>query len=341
MKSKKTKIIATIGPSIASLENIKKATEAGARIFRQNFSHGTNEERLKEIKWVQKTAEKMGVRVALMQDLQGPKIRLGKLKSNCYAVKKNDEIGLTYGIKHDGGPNLPIQHDIADLVKSGDEISLFDGTVKGKIVKVAGKIVIIKILNDGLLLNNKGVNLPDAKFETGSALTEEDEKNIKWGTNKGYKYVALSFAQTAGDVEYLRKILRAHGSKAKVIVKLETKTAVSKKNLEEIIKASDGVMVARGDMAAEIGAEKVPSTQQEILKLCKKHEKFTIVATHMLASMTEKPFPTRAELQDVASAVMGGADMVMLSEETASGKFPIEAIEMMQKTINFTEKNGI
>lgn len=341
MKHKKTKIIVTIGPSIASSENVKKTVEAGARIFRQNFAHGTNEERLKEIKWVQKAAEKLGVRVALMQDLQGPKIRLGKLKYNFYCVKEGDEIGLTYSIKHDGGPNLPTQYDISGLAKSGDKISLFDGTIKGKVVSVAGKIVIIKALNGGLLLNNKGVNLPDAKFETGSALTEEDEKNVEWGVDKGYKYVALSFAQTAGDVEYLRKILRAHGSKAKVVVKLETKTAVAKRNLEEIIKASDGAMVARGDMAAEIGAEKVPSTQQEILKLCKKHEKFTIVATQMLASMTEKPFPTRAELQDVASAVMGGADMVMLSEETASGKFPIEAVEIMRKTVDFTEKNGV
>lgn len=341
MKSKKTKIVVTVGPSISSLENIKKIMTAGARVFRQNFSHGTNEERLKEIKWIQKTAEKLSVKVALMQDLQGPKIRLGKLKYNCYAVKEGDEIGLTYGIKHDGGPNLPIQHDISGLVKSGDDVSLFDGTVKGKVISVTGKIVLIKVENNGFLLNNKGVNLPDAKFETGSALTEEDEKNVEWGVDKGYKYVALSFAQTAGDVEYLRKILRAHESKAKVVVKLETKTAVARRNLEEIIKASDGVMVARGDMAAEIGAEKVPSVQQEILKLCKKHEKFTIVATHMLSSMTEKPFPTRAELQDVASAVTGGADMVMLSEETASGKYPIEAVEIMRKTIDFTEKNGV
>jgi pyruvate kinase len=332
----KTKILVTVGPSISSATKIEKMIKAGVRGFRQNFSHGTNDERAQEIRWIRDAAQKIGVNVAIVQDLQGPKIRLGKLVNNHLVVKKGDELGLTYGIEHDGGPNLPVQHDLSKIVKAGDEIFLFDGLIKAKILRVVGKIVQIQICNDGFLMSNKAINLPDVNLQ-GDIFTDKDIADIKWGAKQDYDYVAMSFVQTAGDIEYLRKMLRAHKSDAKIITKVETKLATAAANLEEIVQASDGVMVARGDMAVEVGEEKVPVIQEEIIEYCEKHGKFSIVATQMLSSMVEEPRPTRAEVSDVAGAAMKGVDVVMLSDETAIGEHPVEAVEVMKKTMAFAQ----
>ncbi|MDR1300476.1 MAG: pyruvate kinase [Candidatus Nomurabacteria bacterium] len=336
LKINKTKILVTVGPSVSSAAKIDKLVKLGVRGFRQNFSHGTNEERAGEIKWVRESAKKHGVNVAIIQDLQGPKLRLGKIVNNHMVVKKGDELGLTHGIEHDGGPNLPVQHDLSKIVRAGDDVFLFDGMIGAKVVDVVGKIVRIKIENDGFLMSNKSINLPDADLK-GDVFTEKDIKDIKWGVKQDYDYVAMSFVQTASDVEQLRKMLQAQKSDAKIITKVETKSATAAENLEEIVAASDGVMVARGDMATEVGEEKVPVIQEEIIEFCEKYGKFSIVATQMLESMVENPHPTRAEVSDIATAAMEGADTVMLSDETANGKYPLEAVEVMQKTIAFSQ----
>jgi pyruvate kinase len=336
LKNNKTKILITLGPASSDPKMIERLIRLGVRGFRHNFSHGKNEERLEEFKWIRTAAKKLGVNVAIVQDLQGPKIRLGKLVDNHYDVKAGDEITLTYGIEHDGGPNLPIQHDISKNVKPGEKLTLADGTINAEIVRVIGKTVHVKIKNKSYLMSNKGVNLPDTDFG-GDIFTEKDLKDIAWGAGQDYDYVAMSFVQRASDIEKLRRILKARKSEMKIIAKIETKSATAWSNLEEIVAVSDGVMVARNDMSADIGVEKVPVVQQEILGLCERYGKFSIVASQMLTSMMENPNPTRAEVSDIAYAAMSGADVVMLSDETTNGKYPVEAAAVMQKTIAYTQ----
>ena len=336
LKYNLTKILITLGPSSSDPEKIKRFIRLGVRGFRQNFSHGKNEERAAEFKWIRSAAEERGVNVAIIQDLQGPKIRLGKLVNNHYDVKAGDEITLTYGIEHDGGPNLPIQHDISKNVKPGEKLTMSDGAINAEIVKIVGKTVHVKVKNKSFLMSNKGVNLPDTDFG-GDIFTKKDLEDIDWGAKQDYDYVAMSFVQRASDIEKLRRMLKVRGSEAKIIAKVETKSATNRKNLEEIVAASDGVMVARNDMSADIGVEKVPVVQQDILELCEKYGKFSIVASQMLTSMMENPNPTRAEVSDIAGAAMSGADVTMLSDETTNGKYPIEAVKVMHKTIAYVQ----
>jgi len=336
LKYNLTKILITLGPASSDPTKIDRLVRLGVRGFRQNFSHGHNDERIQEFKWIREAAKKHGVNVAIIQDLQGPKIRLGKLVDNHYDIKAGDEITLTYGIEHDGGPNLPIQHDISKNVKPGEKLTMSDGTINAEIIKVVGDTVHVKIKNKSFLMSNKGVNLPDTDFG-GDIFTKKDLGDIAWGATQDYDYVAMSFVQRASDIEKLRRMLRARKSEAKIISKIETKSATNWKNLEEIVQTSDGVMVARNDMSADIGVEKVPVVQQEILELCEKYGKFSIVASQMLTSMMENPNPTRAEVSDIANAAMSGADVTMLSDETTNGKYPLEAVKVMQKTIAYAQ----
>jgi pyruvate kinase len=336
LKINLTKILITLGPASSDPAKIDRFIRLGVRGFRHNFSHGKNEERIQEFKWLRAAAKKHGANVAIIQDLQGPKIRLGKLVDNHFDVKAGDEITLTYGIEHDGGPNLPIQHDISKNVKPGEKLTLSDGTINAEIIKVVGDRVHVKIKNKSFLMSNKGVNLPDTDFG-GDIFTDKDLKDLAWGATQDYDYVAMSFVQRASDIEKLRRMLKSHKSDAKIIAKVETKSATVWKNLEEIVEASDGVMVARNDMSADIGVEKVPVIQQEILELCEKYSKFSIVASQMLTSMMENPNPTRAEVSDIAYAAMSGADVTMLSDETTNGDYPIKAAQVMQKTISYVQ----
>lgn len=340
---KRTKILATIGPSTNSAEKVEAVIMAGVNGCRLNCSHGSNEERDRQIKWIRDAAAKKGRSVAILQDLQGPKIRLGMIKDNHLDVAKGDELILeaAEGFEHDGGLTVPVQYNLASKVKVGEPIFLFDGKIKSRVTEVLSDTAIkIRVENDGFIMSKKGLNLPDTDFG-GDILTPKDIADIEYGANCDYDYVSLSFVQSASDIEKLKQMLLSLGSTAKVVAKIETKKAIeSDRHLEQIVKASDGIMVARGDMAVEAGAEVVPIIQARLIELCRKHAKLCIVATQMFGSMVDSPTPSRAEVSDVATAVIQGADVVMLSDETANGKYPIETVQSMKKVILYTQNHS-
>ncbi|MDB5177080.1 MAG: pyk, Pyruvate kinase [Candidatus Saccharibacteria bacterium] len=333
---KRTKILATLGPATNTPEMIEQLAAAGVNGFRLNFSHGTYDERDKQIEWIRAHASKP---VAILQDLQGPKIRLGNLNENI-AVKKGDELVLDHGAEHNG-LTLPVQYNLAEKVEIGQPLYLFDGKVRTTILsKTSDTAITVRVENDGVLMSRKGINLPDTDFG-GDILTPKDLKDIEYGATKDIDYVALSFVQSADDINNLRQILVGLGSTAQIVAKVETKAAIEDDVLEAIVKASDGVMVARGDLAVEAGAEVVPIVQRKIIALCRKHGKLSIVATQMMASMVDAPEPTRAEVSDVANAVILGADAVMLSDETANGSYPLETVAAMKKVILYTQEHSL
>jgi len=335
---KRTKILATLGPITSTPEMIKDLITAGTNGFRLNFSHGDYAERDDQINWIREASKQNGKPVAILQDLQGPKIRLGMLNENM-AVKKGDEIILDNAAEHNGNV-LPIQYNLAEKVKVGEPIYIFDGKVRTTVIEITSDTAIkVRIENDGTLMSKKGINLPDTDFG-GDILTPKDLKDIEYGLTKDIDFVALSFVQSVDDINNLRQILVAGGSQAQIIAKIETKAAIKDDVMEQIVIASDGIMVARGDLAVEAGAEVVPIVQRRLIALCRKHGKLSIVATQMMASMVDSPEPTRAEVSDVANAVIQGADTVMLSDETANGSYPLETVAAMKKVILYTQENA-
>ncbi|MBQ1373475.1 pyruvate kinase [Candidatus Saccharibacteria bacterium] len=340
---KRTKILATIGPATNSAEKVEEVIMAGANGCRLNCSHGSNEERDQQIQWIRAAAAKKGRSVAILQDLQGPKIRLGVIKDNHLDLKKDDEVILEAmeGYEHDGSKTVPVQYNLAEKVKVGEPLSMFDGKVKTEIIDVVSETAIkVKVLNDGYVMSKKGLNLPETDFG-GDILTPKDMADIEYGANCDYDYVSLSFVQSADDIMRLKQILLSLGSTAKVVAKIETKKAIeSEEHLEEIVKAADGIMVARGDMAVEAGAEVVPIIQRKLIAMCRANSKLCIVATQMMGSMVDSPEPSRAEVSDVATAVIQGADAVMLSDETANGKYPLETVRAMKKVILYTQNHS-
>ena len=335
---KRTKILATIGPASDSEEMIEKLIEGGINGARLNFSHGSYEEHGAKIAKIREISARLGKQVAILQDLQGPKIRLGMLKDDMRMdVKAGDEIVLAYGIEHDGSNNIPVQYNLAEKVKPGEPLYIFDGKIRTKVItKESDTAIRVRVENDGTLMSRKGINLPDTDFG-GDILTEKDLADIEFGATQDIDFVALSFVQNAGDIDNLRQILVSHNSEAQINAKIETKSAIKPETLEEIVKASDGVMVARGDLAVEAGAEVVPIVQRQIISLCRKYGKLSIVATQMMGSMVDNPEPTRAEVSDVSTAVIIGADAVMLSDETANGSYPIETVKAMRDVILYTQ----
>jgi len=332
---KRTKILATLGPKTNSSEMIEKLASAGVNGFRMNFSHGTYEERDQQIEWIRKATAKTGKPAAILQDLQGPKIRLGNLNQDTDVVT-GDILLLDFNAKHDG-LTIPVQYNLAEKTKSGECLYIFDGKIRTTVIEITSDTAIkVRVENDGTLMSRKGINLPDTDF-AGDILTKKDLADIEYGATRDIDYVALSFVQSAEDIHNLRQILLASGSSAQIIAKVETKSAIVNKTLEEIVKASDGVMVARGDLAVEAGAEIVPIVQRRIITLCRKYGRLSIVATQMMASMVHAPEPTRAEVSDVSNAVIQGVDTVMLSDETANGDYPLETVAAMKKVILYTQ----
>lgn len=338
---KRTKILATIGPATASQEKVSQLMAAGVNGFRLNFSHGSFDERLEQVNWIRTASREQGKPVAILQDLQGPKIRLGVLKDNMFTVKTGDMLVLDSSVtEHDGSATLPVQYNLAEKMKVGEPLFMFDGKVKSVVREIVSPTAIrVEIMNDGFLMSRKGLNLPDTDFG-GDILTDKDLADIEWAADKDFDYVALSFVQSASDIVDLRQRLASFGSEAQIVAKIETKSAIADENLEKIIKLSDGVMVARGDLAVEAGAEIVPVMQRRIINLCRKHGKLVIVATQMMGSMVDNPEPSRAEVSDVANAVIQGADVVMLSDETANGKYPIETVTAMRNVILYTQDHS-
>ncbi len=334
---KRAKILATLGPATNSYEAIEKLITLGVNGFRLNFSHGSYEERDQQIVWVRTASEKLRKPVAILQDIQGPKIRLGEVKGNHYEVKKGTELTLAYGVDHDGD-TIPVQYDLSKKVKVDERLYIFDGKIRTTVTSVGENEVKVRVENDGTLMSRKGINLPDTDFG-GDILTEKDYKDLEYGAKTDIDYVALSFIQSAHDIETARGYLAQLGSTAHIIAKVETKQAIEDEELERIVEASDGVMVARGDLAVEVGAEIVPIVQRRIIGLCQRYSKISIVATQMMASMVDSPEPTRAEVSDISNAVIIGADCLMLSDETANGKYPFEAVSTMKRSILYTQEH--
>jgi len=332
---KQTKIIATLGPATDSYEQVLAVIQAGANGLRLNFSHGTHEEHAQRIKWIRKASKELGKPVAIIQDLQGPKIRLGDF-DGVINVQRRQSFSFKYLANYEKSGHIPLQYDLSKKVKRGERMYLYDGKVRMTITSVQDGVVYGRAENDGILIKRKGINLPDTDFG-GDIITTKDRQDLAFGSTQDIDYVAQSFVQTADDLRAMRRLMKNHNMNAKLIVKFETRAAVE--HIAEIVHEADMVMVARGDLAVEAPAESVPIVQRQLVELGLRHAKPTIIATQMLQSMTEMPDPTRAEVSDVATAVLIGADCVMLSEETAAGKYPVESVEVMKRVVCYAEQH--
>ncbi|WP_169940518.1 pyruvate kinase [Campylobacter sp. RM15925] len=331
---KKTKILATIGPASESEEILEELVEAGVNAFRLNFSHGTHEYHKANIEKIRRIEKKLNYRIGVFQDICGPKIRIGKLKEP-FALKAGDIIEV-YGTEILGEQTaqnrykLSInQPQILPILKEGEYIYLYDGSIRARVIK-SGKVVEAMIENNGILSSNKGVNFPNTKINI-EVITPKDKEDLKFGAQNGVNFVAISFVQNANDIIKAREILKTFGSKAKIYAKIEKFDAVE--NIDEIIAVSDGIMVARGDLGIEVPYYKVPTIQKLIIKKANEAAKPVITATQMMLSMTEHETATRAEISDVANAILDGTDAVMLSEESAIGKNPVAVVKAMKNTI--------
>jgi pyruvate kinase len=335
---KRTKIVATIGPASRSPQVLEELLLAGVNAFRLNMSHGKHDEHASVVKAARGLSDKHNKPVAIITDLQGPKIRVGALPADGLPFVRDTTVRFQYGANYEESGVIPVQHDISKYLKKGERIFLRDGQIQIDVEKIDKQLITGKVLTPGLLYSNQGMNLPDTDLG-GDILTTKDVADIEFGVREGTDYIALSFVQTAQDIINLRHRLDKLGSDQRIIAKIETAAAVD--NLEEIIAASDALMVARGDLAIETKPEAVPAVQRRMIELCKHHRKTVIVATQMLESMIQSPQPTRAEVSDVATAVLEGADAVMLSGETAMGLFPVETVKMMKRVILYTEREEL
>jgi len=332
----KTKIVATVGPASASKDMLRALIKEGVDVFRLNFSHGTHEDHFKVIQNVRELNKELGTKICLLQDLQGPKIRVNEMEPNV-TIERGQDLVIT--TKEALGNNKIVSTSYKNLpmdCKVGDMILIDDGKIELKVKEVRSDEVLTEVVYGGLLKSRKGINLPFTKVSAPS-LTEKDLKDLEFGIQNDVDWIALSFVRKAFDIQSMRAIIDSHGSAARIVAKIEKPEALS--NIDEIISETDGVMVARGDLGVEIWMEEVPMVQKMLVEKCNRAGKPVIVATQMMESMIENPRPTRAETNDVANAVMDGADALMLSAETASGKYPLEVIRSMVRTVASVEKN--
>lgn len=325
--TRKTKIVATVGPVSSSPDMIQKLIKAGVDIFRLNFSHGENSQKLELIRTIRQVSGKLGLQVGILGDLQGPKIRTGKMAGDGMTLVKGQEVVITTDDLLGGDGIIPtIYRSLPHDVHPGSRILLDDGLLELKVVALEGERVRCLVVTGGLLKNNKGINLPGVNV-SAPCLTEKDLIDLDFALEAGVDFVALSFVRTAEDIEDIKRIIAAKGKDTPVVAKIEKPEAL--RNFKKILEATDAVMVARGDLGVEIEPEKVPIHQKKIIQACIKAGKPVITATQMLDSMIRNPRPTRAETSDVANAIIDGTDAIMLSAETASGDYPIESVETM------------
>ena len=334
---KKTKIVATIGPVTTSVEMLSKLLKEGMNIVRLNFSHGDFNEHQEKVNNFRKAIVLTGISGDIMQDLSGPKIRLGEFYQERVLLKAGDTITITTEKIIGDEKNVSINYPMfAKEVKKGDKIMVDDGKKKFEVISINGNKVLCKILVGGETKGRRGVNLPDSDISV-SSLTDKDKKDIEFGIKNKVDFFAFSFVRKPEDVVELREILNKKKSKSKIIAKIETPQAVN--NIDAILELCDGLMVARGDLAIEVPAEKVPMIQKMLIKKCNDAGKIVITATQMLESMIKSPVPTRAEVSDIANAIIDGTDAIMLSEETTLGDYPIEAVKIMTKVALDIESN--
>ena len=327
--SRHTKIVATLGPASSSPEVLERMVAAGVNVVRMNFSHGTAEDHLARARTVREAAARQRQIVGLLADLQGPKIRIGKFAEGAVMLAEGASFILDAQCTEGSAERVGLDYkELTRDVRPGDTLLLDDGRLKVRVEAVRGSEIHTRVQVGGKLSNNKGINRQGGGL-SAPALTAKDMEDIKTAAALGVDYVAVSFPKNAADMYMARQLLRAAGSKAALIAKIERVEAVD--NLQEILEASDGIMVARGDLAVEVGDAAVPALQKKMIRLARDYNKLTITATQMMESMISSPVPTRAEVSDVANAVLDGTDAVMLSAETAAGSYPVETVESMAR----------
>lgn len=333
---RKTKIVCTIGPASATREILGRMMDAGMNVARLNFSHGTREEHAAKIALIRQIAKEKGLPIAILQDLAGPKIRTGAFAGGSIHLKTGDEFILTARDVAGNEKEVGLTYrELPQDVKVGDTLLLADGALELQVEKVENVDIHCRVILGGKLSSHKGINLPSRSIRA-PILTNKDYEDLAFGLAQGVDYVALSFVRSASDIEVARAYMRAQGKVRPLIAKIEKHEALDE--LDEIMGAVDGVMVARGDLGVDIPPEQVPTAQRMIIAKANFAGKPVITATQMLKSMTDAPRPTRAEVSDVANAVLEGTDAVMLSEESAMGQYPVEAVAMMAKIAEEAEK---
>jgi pyruvate kinase len=336
---RRTKIVATIGPASREPRVLQRLIEAGVDVVRLNFSHGEHQDHLAVLQAVREIAEGRRKSVAVLQDLSGPKIRTGRLKGGGpVELLTGARVVITTDESIEGdAERISTTYDLLPKdVEPGDRILLDDGNLELRVTATHGDEVETTVVHGGPLKPNKGMNLPGARLST-PALTEKDRRDLAFGVKHGVDYIALSFVRQAADVEETKALIRSLGSTAPLIAKIEKREAVN--DLPQILEAADGVMVARGDLGVELSTEEVPTLQKRIIEVANGAGKVVITATQMLESMIDHPRPTRAEASDVANAILDGTDGIMLSAETASGRFPVEAVATMARIALYTEQH--
>ncbi len=337
LANRRAKIVATIGPASSGRDELKKAIQSGMNVARLNFSHGKHEEHLEVIKSIRSLSRELKAPVTILQDLQGPKIRVGHFKDGPITMVEGEEIEISPSFKEGDQKHIPSDYKgLPEACFEGTKILLDDGLMELAVLSVVGDVVRCKIITGGLLKDRKGINLPGVTLNV-DCLTEKDLADLEFGLDNKVDYVALSFVRFGSDIVKLKDFIKAKYPVARVIAKIEMLEAIE--NLEEIVDLSDGVMVARGDLAVEVGQTQLPGIQKRIIRLCNKKKKPVITATQMLDSMVENPRPTRAEITDVANAVIDGTDALMLSAESASGKYPFKCIATMHEIICEVERD--
>lgn len=333
-----TKIICTLGPAVDNEEAIRKLILGGMNAARFNFSHGTHESHLKTFRILQRVRDELGIPVAAVLDTKGPEIRIGQFADGSYDLKPGDDFTLLNEDVPGDQTKVSVSYkDLADEVSIGTRILIDDGLIEIRVKEISGKDVICTVINGGTISNNKSINIPDVHISL-PAITEKDKSDIRFAAEHGFDYIAASFVRSANDIAEIREVLKeCGGENIKIIAKVENREGVN--NLDEIIDAADGLMVARGDLGVEIPPSEVPVLQKHMIKRSVAKAKIVVTATQMLDSMIRNPRATRAEVSDVANAVFDGTSCVMLSGETASGKYPFDALRTMVETVEMAESS--
>jgi pyruvate kinase len=338
IRSRRTKIVCTLGPSTSSDDRLASLIEAGMDVARFNFSHGSRDEHAARLEQVRRAVRGTKANLALLQDLPGPKIRVGRFRGGKALLLTASTFVLTVlDVEGDAGIASVSSSLLPPEVAPGETVLLDDGNIVLKVEEIKGAEVHCRVVHGGMLSDFKGVNLPDTELSTQTP-TEADLEHLGFGLEHGFDCVALSFVRSAGEVRTLKKEIAARGMDLPVIVKIEKPQAV--REIDSITDAADGIMIARGDLGVEMSAEEVPPIQKKVIAICNRKGVPVITATQMLESMVRNPRPTRAEASDVANAVLDGSDAVMLSAETAIGDFPVEAVRVLHRVIALIEANG-
>ena len=339
MTLKKTKIVATVGPASESKETLVALANAGVNVFRLNFSHGSHPEHLERVKRIRQINEEYGYNLCILQDLQGPKIRIGNVaEKGGVLIQPGQKLIFTNENIVGTSERVSTPYDgMYNDVKIGERILLDDGKLEVKVIEILGTEVVTEVVYGGFLKSKKGVNLPNTQVSMPS-VTKKDYEDLEFGLENDVEWIALSFVRQASDIEAVREYINSRGKSTRIVAKIEKPEAVE--NIDSIIAATDAIMVARGDLGVELPAEDVPMIQKMLVEKCNRVGKPVIVATQMLESMIENPRPTRAEINDVANAVLDGTDAVMLSAETASGDYPVLAVQNMTRTIERIEQQS-